>query len=133
MAQDETKQGESTLMPRDDEFEQDLHGNRNAGMHPGAPRYRTRTANDIKELHERLKNFRNDELKQIPVIMEGERLEQGATYLDLARPDDDPFVASGDSVAQPGAFFVGKRDVDYLTWNRLTGVTEPERLDQAGN
>ena len=122
---------ESTIQTVDDEFEEDLHGNRDAGMHPGAPGYRTRLAVDIKDLHERLDGFTNTDLKQIPVIEEGERLEQGATYLDLANREGGHFVASGDSVAQPGAYFVAKRDVDYLIWNRLTGVTEPARLDEA--
>jgi len=28
-------------------------------------------------------------------------------------------------------YYVPKKALDYVTWNRLTGVTSPERLDEA--
>src|SRR5215216_4034928 len=43
-----------------------------------------RTVYDAKDLHRSLSEaFRDDELKQIPLLQAGERLQQGATYIDL--------------------------------------------------
>lgn len=90
----------------------------------------TRTAYDMKELHRELDGFDNEELKRIPVLPEGTRLQQGATYLDLTG-DRREFTAMGDMEAEPGRVYVPKDRVDYPLWNRLIGVRNPERLDQA--
>ena len=58
-------------------------------------------------------------------------LEQGATYLDLANPNARPFKALGGMTAGPDNLYIPKDEVDYLLWNRLTGVSTPERLDQS--
>ncbi len=88
------------------------------------------SAADIKEIYESLAGFTKSELKRIPIVPEGGRLEPGATYLDLADLSCGPFVASGEMVAQFDHYYVPKARVDYLLWNRLTGVTNPARLDQ---
>ncbi|HEX6511421.1 MAG TPA: hypothetical protein VF157_03920 [Chloroflexota bacterium] len=41
------------------------------------------------------------------------------------------FTATGHMEAEPGGWFVRKDSVDYQLWNRLIGVTNPERLGQA--
>jgi hypothetical protein len=63
-------------------------------------------------------------------LPEGSRLEQGATYVDLADPARREFTATGAIHARPGAYYVPKHEVDYVLWNRLIGVTNPERLDE---
>jgi hypothetical protein len=88
------------------------------------------SAHDIEEIHRRLQDFTDDELKRIPVLPLGSRLEQGATYIDLRDPDRREFTATGDREAGPDNWFVPKGAVDYVLWNRLIGVTDPERLDQ---
>jgi hypothetical protein len=82
----------------------------------------TRTAYDVKSVHRRLANLVDDDLKQIPVVPEGTRLEQGATYVDLNNLDDGEQTARGDMVAGPGMLFVAKDSVDYVLWNVLTEV-----------
>jgi hypothetical protein len=58
------------------------------------------------------------------------RLEQGAKYIDLVDPDRRECTATGDIHVRPGAYYVPKHEVDYVLWNRLIGVTNPELLDQ---
>ena len=60
----------------------------------------------------------------------GARLQQGAVYLDLACPAHRPFTAKGGMVADLDHYYVPKDEIDYVLWNRLTGVTNPERLDR---
>ena len=76
--------------------------------------------------------FSEDELKQIPILPSGSRLRQGATYVDLRDPSRHEFTALGNTEAGPGNRYVAKDSVDYVIWNRLIGVQNPERLQQAG-
>ena len=88
------------------------------------------TLYDYKAATRELPGLTDDELKRSPVLREGMRLEQGSTYLDIADPNARPFKALGGMTAGPDNLYVPKDEVDYLLWNRLTGVTTPERLDQ---
>jgi hypothetical protein len=110
----------------------DLNPNAMAGQNLGLdnphPEQGARTAYDLKEVHDTLRDLTDDGLKQIPVLPEGARLEQGATYLDLHDPRRREFTATGDMQAGPGHWLVPKDAVDYQLWNRLRGVEEPERL-----
>lgn len=101
-----------------------------AGNHP-AKADGVRTAYDIKRLHNRLHEFTDDELKEIPVLPVGTRLEQNATYLDLRRGDAQEFTGRGDMEVAPDMWLVPKSEVDYQLWNRLLGVDNPERTGQA--
>ena len=69
-----------------------------------------------------------DALKQIPVLWAGARLEQGATYIDLRDPRRREFTATGDMSAGDDNWYVPKDAVDYELWNRLIGISNPERL-----
>ena len=71
------------------------------------------TAYEIKTLHERLPVCSNEELKQIPIMPVGSRLEQGATYLDLAAPLCSAFTATADMEAGPANLYVPKSEVPY--------------------
>ena len=90
-----------------------------------------RTLLDNKDAHRRLPGLTDDELKRILVVPQGERLQEGSVYLDLEDDNAQPFTARGDEIAGADDLFIPKKDVDYLLWNRLTGVTNPERLDLA--
>lgn len=118
-----------------DSFDHDLHPNPNAGINHGElganPEMNAPSAADLTELHRIIPEFTNDELRRIVVLRPGDRLEQGATYLDLRAPSRQPFTATGNIQAGPENLFVPKSQVDYVLWNRLTGVDNPERLDQA--
>jgi hypothetical protein len=100
----------------------------NLGMQSAEAERMERTAYDLKEVHRSLPGIRDDELKQIPVLPPGQRLQQGATYLDLADPGREEFTATGEMSADQGSWVVAKSQTPYALWNRLRGVDDPERL-----
>jgi hypothetical protein len=108
----------------------DLMAGQNAGAAGPHPEKAAgvKTAYDIKDLHDRLQKFHDDDLKQVPILPEGTRLEQGETYIDLRSPHPRKFTARAGMVAEPANRYVPKTEVPYQIWNRLTGVTDPERL-----
>lgn len=120
------KQGKPTDA-KQDEFDQDLHPNRMAGQSQGLRANHSQsgefpTAYDIKDLHNVLPEFTDEELKQISVVPHGMRLEQGSTYVDLLDPDREEFTAMGSMEAIEGSWFVPKNEVHYELWNRITGA-----------
>jgi hypothetical protein len=115
-----------------DQWRQDLNPDALAGQNIGTagphPESDARTAYDVKELHRRLAQFSDADLKQIPVLPPGSRLEQAATYIDLQADEPVEFTARGDETASRANWYVPKDSVDYALWNRLRGVHSPERL-----
>ena len=111
------------------EWEHDLSPDRMAGQNVGpveGERERPiHTAYEVKELHRKLEGFADDELKQIPILPVGARLQQNATYVDLAEEEPHEFKASGGISAQAGHYYVAKDRVPYLLWNRLIGEEKP--------
>src|ERR687885_895216 len=93
-----------------DEYQQDLNPNAMAGQNIGAADMQlsrdARTAFDLKGAHARLDELSDDDLKQILIIPEGARLEQGATYLDLKELDRGEFTATGDMQAVRDHWYV---------------------------
>ena len=79
------------------------------------------TAYDVKEVHRALRAFADDDLKQIPILPDGTRLQQGATYVDLAAARPAEFKATGAITATPGHYYVPKDKTPYPIWNRLIG------------
>lgn len=118
-----------------DEFQQDLNPDPMAGQNHGLegshPEKDAPNASEIKELHSLLEGYTNSDLKQIPVLPQGSRLEQGAKYIDLNDPERKEFTAIGNMEAGRDNYYVPKTEVDYQLWNRLTGVQNPERLGEA--
>ena len=114
-----------------EEWQGDLNPGHMAGQNLGVPstdrETGLRTAYDAKELHRSMSELNDEELKRIPVIAEGERLQQGSTYLDLRDPERGEFTAMGGMVAGGENAYVPKDRVPYPTWNRLRGVDDPER------
>ena len=119
-----------------DEWRGDLNPDPMAGQNYGTtgkhPEKWAPTAYEVKEVHRRLRDWTDDDLKQIPVVPAGSRLEQGATYIDLAAAHPAEFTATADMEAGPQHCYVPKSEVDYQIWNRLIGVAEPERLGTGG-
>jgi hypothetical protein len=116
--------------PRDD-FDRELHPHHLEGQNIGpvaeeAHRPR-RTAFDVKPMHRCLRDWPDDELKEIPVLEEGTPLQQGATYLNLRDSPRDEITARGGMRAGAGDCFIPKDEVPYPTWNRLRGITDPAR------
>jgi hypothetical protein len=116
-----------------EEYQRDLTptflelGNRGKQGPPPAPP--TRTAYDIKSINQEFGDLPDDMLKQIPILMKDTPLEEGSKYIDLNEPNYQEFTAYGKMVAGPQNWYVAKSSVDYVVWNILTGVTNPERLD----
>ena len=84
-----------------------------------------------QQVHRQFHGFSDDELKRIPLLPQGTRLEQGATYVDLNDPQLREIKALGSMKAGQYNWYVPKSEVDYQLWNRLIGITNPERLGDA--
>ncbi|HEX2205823.1 MAG TPA: hypothetical protein VHG91_21090 [Longimicrobium sp.] len=111
------------------EYRGDLEHDPLAGQNIGGDPDREvgmRTAHDIKELSREL-DLGDDELKRIHVLPEGERLQQGGTYLDLRDRGRGEITATGDMAAGRGNAYVAKDQVSYDTWNKLRGIDDPRR------
>jgi len=112
-----------------DEWQQDLNPNFLAGQNIGRESDERERA-DMTAFHLRkrghdLRGLDDNDLKQVPVLAEGTRLQQGATYVNLA--DDQPreITATGDMTAGPGDAYAPKDRVPYEVWNRLIGEPKP--------
>jgi len=101
----------------------------NHGVHSGGEL--GPSAYDVKDVHRLWNGLSDADLKQLPVLAEGTRLEQGAVYFDLNDPNRGEIKALGNMEAGPENWYVPKAEMDYQLWNRLIGVTEPERLGLA--
>ncbi len=112
-----------------DEWQSDLNPSHMAGQNisPGGSEQERQipTAYELKDVHRMLNGFGDDDLKQIPVLPAGTRLQQGATYVDLADAEREEFKASGGITAEPGHYYVAKNRVPYELWNRLIGEEKP--------
>jgi hypothetical protein len=64
----------------------------NLGIDEAQPAKQGRTAYEVKPVHKRLKQFSDDELKQLRILPVGSRLEQGATYIDIHDLDIGEFT-----------------------------------------
>jgi hypothetical protein len=111
-----------------EEYLEDLNPHYEEGENHGSPRYATRLAVEIKEIQQHLPGLSNDQLRQIPILIEGSRLEQGAIYLDLRDLDRGEFKAMGSMAAGEENWYVPKSEVDHELWNFLTGETDTYRL-----
>jgi hypothetical protein len=116
-----------------DEWRRDLNPEAQAGQNNEYSEdiKQAATAYEIKEIHRQFHGFSDDELKRIPLLARGTRLEQGATYVDLQDQQLREIKATGDMRAGPNNWYVPKSEVDYQLWNRLIGITNPERLGDA--
>jgi hypothetical protein len=117
-----------------DEFDRDLNPNTMAGQNIGGAgvhrEKQGRTAKDVKELHAEFNEWSDEDLDQVPVVPEGTRLEQNATYMDLASGRRE-FTATGNMSAGRGQCLIAKSEVPYQLWNRLRGVDDVKRTGMA--
>lgn len=112
-----------------DEWQQDLNPNHLAGQNIGQDsEQRERT--DLTAFHLRkrgyeLRGLDDNDLKQVPLLAEGTRLQQGATYVNLADEKPREFKATADVTAEAGDAYAPKDKVPYEVWNRLIGEPKP--------
>ena len=108
-----------------DDFDKDLRPNEMAGNNDGADSAQNEknapSAYEFKELHGKFPQLDNADLKNIPILPAGTRLDQGATYLDLNNLDKGEYSAVANETVGENDYIVPKKEVDYLLWNRLTG------------
>ncbi|HEY9770178.1 MAG TPA: hypothetical protein V6C71_17090 [Coleofasciculaceae cyanobacterium] len=106
-----------------DQWQKDLNPDPMAGQNHGVETTQEDvydlTAYDLEELHDRLADFTKDELKKIPVLKVGTRLQQGATYINLNDPLREEFTGMGDMSAENNNLIIPKNKVGYELWNRL--------------
>lgn len=112
-----------------DEWQRDLNPGHLAGQNIGKPSdvgtEPERAAFHLRKAGLDLGRIDDEELKQVPVVAEGTRLQQGATYVDLKRQPPREFTARADMEALPGDAYVPKDRVPYQIWNRLIGEEKP--------
>ncbi len=119
-----------------DEFDRDLYPHTDQGINHAQlgtnHEQHAPAAGGMKELHRILHELTKDELDRIVVLQPGDRLEQGAVYIDLATPTrQESKAASGGIEVGRNNIIVPKQGVDYQLWNRLRGVDNPERTGEA--
>ncbi len=112
-----------------DEWQRDLNPEHLAGQNIGpaseAREYAPLTAFHLRRAGLDLGRIDDSELKQVPVLGEGARLQQGATYVNLAKQPPREITARGDMTAGSGDAYVPKDRVPYEIWNRLIGEAKP--------
>jgi hypothetical protein len=112
-----------------DEWQRDLNPNHLAGQNIGqesdqhdAPEW---TAFHLRKRGHDLRGLDDNDLKQVPLLREGTRLQQGATYVNLAEDEPREFKATGNITAEAGDAYAPKDRVPYEVWNRLIGEPKP--------
>jgi hypothetical protein len=112
-----------------DEWQQDLNPGRLSGQNIG-PQSVTATISDVTAFHLRkrgahLNGLDDNDLKQVPLVAEGVRLQQGATYVNLAGDAAREFTATADMTSGRDDAYAPKAQVPYEIWNRLIGEPKP--------
>lgn len=107
------------------DFDKDLRPHEMSGENHGAGTAQNEkaapSAYEFKELHDRFPQFSSADLKNIPILPVGTRLDQGATYFDLMNPEKGEYSAVASEVVGENERIVPKTEVGYPLWNRLTG------------
>lgn len=108
-----------------DDFDKDLRPNEFAGNNDGVDTAQEEksapSAYGFKELHDKFPQLDNADLKNIPILPAGTRLDQGATYLDLNNLEKGEYSAVSNETVGEKDYIVPKTEVGYPLWNRLTG------------
>lgn len=111
-----------------DEWQRDLNPdhlagqNISSGEHDSSGRW---TAFHLRKAGHQLRGLDDRDLKQVPLVPEGSRLQQGATYVNLAERSPSEFTATGNMTAGPDDAYAPKDRVPYEVWNRLIGEPKP--------
>jgi hypothetical protein len=104
-----------------DAYEGDLNPNAMAGQNIGG-RVSTVPAADLKDVVTLLADaFTIDELREIPIVVRGAPLEQGAKYIDLTDDERREMTAMGGMMASSDQWLVPKQETPPEYWNRMIG------------
>lgn len=120
------------IQQREEDRHRDDMPGRNDGREVAQPvKENPHTNYDVKGAHRLLDGFTDDDLQRIPIMPPGSRLEQGATDTDLRHLARGEFTAIGNREADGAHWYAPKSAVPYRLWNKLIGVTNPERWGAA--
>lgn len=109
----------------------DLNAPRDPGENRGSDMQETTSAFEIKAVHDLLPDLNDAALKELRVLRQGARLDEGAVYFDLAHPERGEFRGMNNMTAEAGCYLVPKGDTGYDLWNWVTGQREPdERINR---
>jgi hypothetical protein len=112
-----------------DPWQQDLNPDHLAGQNIGPPSGELGsaqlTAFHLRKQGHAVGGLDDEELKQVPLVPAGSRLQQGATYVNLAGNPYEEFTATAEITASPGDAYAPKDRVPYEIWNRLIGEPKP--------
>ena len=131
MNDDRNQKGEQKPQARQmhpDEWQKDLNPNHLAGQNIGREAESSSehlTAFHLRKRGYALRGLEDSDLKQVPLVPEGSRLQQGATYVNLAHDAPREFKATGNVTAASGDAYAPKDQVPYDVWNRLIGEPKP--------
>lgn len=117
-----------TRQKHPDEWQQDLNPAHMSGQNIGPPseeKTAEQTAFHLRKQGRSLRGLDDDDLKQVPLLPEGTRLQQGATYANLNDDEPQEFTATASLTAEPGDAYAPKDRVPYVVWNRLIGEPKP--------
>jgi hypothetical protein len=128
--EDRDQQKPQTRQKHPDEWQRDLNPNHLAGQNIGPASDSRAHTEEMTAFHLRKRGFRlngldDAELKQVPLVAEGARLQQGATYVNLTADDSREFRATADMTSGPDDAYAPKDKVPYEIWNRLIGEPKP--------
>ena len=112
-----------------DQWQPDLNPDHMAGQNIGPPAdelasSRT-TAFHLRKQGQAVGGLDDEELKQVPLVPVGSRLQQGATYVNLADDSCREFTATAEITASSEDAYAPKDRVPYQIWNRLIGEPKP--------
>jgi hypothetical protein len=109
--------------------QQDLNPGHLAGQNIGPPADELGlshvTAFHLRKRGRPVGGLDDEELKQVPLVPVGSRLQQGATYVNLAGDSWQEFTATAEITASSGDAYAPKDQVPYEIWNRLIGEAKP--------
>jgi hypothetical protein len=112
-----------------DEWMRDLNPDHLAGQNIGLGAETRdephRTAFHLRKAGRDFPQLADAELKRIPIVAAGERLQQGATYVDLTENPPREFTATAQMSADATHAYAPKDRVPYEVWNRLIGEPKP--------
>ena len=104
----------------EDDFSADL-GHGNDRVDHGDATEETRMLAHHEAVPDALEGLDRGERDGVPILVEGTKLRQGSTYVDLDDLEAGPFQALASQHAEPGRRLVAKHRVEYELWNRLVG------------
>jgi hypothetical protein len=103
----ETNEREAAFQQR---YGGDLNMPHDPGENRGSDMAETTSAFEIKAVHDLLSDLNDAALKELRILKQDARLDEGAVYFDLAHPERGEFTGMNNVTAEPGCYLVPKSD-----------------------